>query len=153
MDLEEIKQILQLMDENELAEFELERDGLRIALRKASSTAPAIAGVAMPQGTVPAAAAPPSAGPAETAKETAEDKTAYIKSPMVGTFYVAPSPDSPPFVGLGEKIGKDDVVCILEAMKVMNEIKAELEGTIMEVLAENGEPVEYGQPLFRVEVA
>ena len=153
MDLEEIKQILQLMDENELAEFELERDGLRIALRKAGSTAPAPASVVMPQGTVPAAPAPPSAGPAETAKAIAEERTAYIKSPMVGTFYVAPSPDSPPFVNLGEKIGKDDVVCILEAMKVMNEIKAELEGTIMEVLAENGEPVEYGQPLFRVEVA
>jgi len=150
MDLEEIKQILQLMDENELAEFELERDGVRIALRKAGAAAPVLA-AAVPQS--PAPAAPTPAPAAQAAGEKLEEKIAYIKSPMVGTFYVAPSPDSPPFVAVGEQVGKDDVVCILEAMKVMNEIKAELEGLIVEVLAENGEPVEYGQPLFRVEIA
>jgi acetyl-CoA carboxylase biotin carboxyl carrier protein len=147
MDLEEIKQILQLMDENGLAEFELEREGLRIALRKASAPAPVIAAPA-PQVAVAGAAAAPGAGQAEP-----EDKLACISSPMVGTFYVAPSPEAPPFVSVGDRVGKDTVVCILEAMKVMNEIKAEVEGTITEVLVENAEPVEYGEPLFRVELS
>jgi acetyl-CoA carboxylase biotin carboxyl carrier protein len=146
MDLDEIRQILQLMDENDLAEFELERDGLRIALRKAVAGVPMV--TALPQAAAPAqavAATPPEA------KD--EGKFAYVTSPMVGTFYVAPSPDSPPFVNVGDAVGKDTVVCILEAMKVMNEIKAELDGTVVEILVENAEPVEYGEPLFRVEVA
>ena len=147
MDLDEIKQILQLMDENNLAEFELERDGLRIALRKAVAGLPTVVPVPMPQMAAPAQPAP---APAE-AKD--EGKFAYITSPMVGTFYVSPSPDSPPFVNVGDTVTKDTVVCILEAMKVMNEIKAELDGTIVEVLVENAEPVEYGEPLFRVETA
>ena len=147
MDLEEIKQILQLMDENGLSEFELEREGLRIALRKASPPAPIIAAAPMPQ--VAVAAAPvPGAGQVQPG-----EKISSINSPMVGTFYVAPSPEAPPFVNVGDKVGKDTVVCILEAMKVMNEIKAEVEGTIAEVLVENAEPVEYGEPLFRVELA
>jgi acetyl-CoA carboxylase biotin carboxyl carrier protein len=147
MDLEEIREILKFMEENGLAEFELERDGFRIALRKAVASAPAMAAVPIAQ-PVPAAA-----GAIEAGKLKDEERASYIRSPMVGTFYVAPSPDSPPFVNVGEDVGKDDVVCILEAMKVMNEIKAEVEGRIAEVLVENGEPVEYGQPLFRVEVA
>ncbi|MBN1917099.1 MAG: acetyl-CoA carboxylase biotin carboxyl carrier protein [Verrucomicrobia bacterium] len=144
MDLDEIRQILQLMEENGLAEFELERDGLRIALRKAVAGVPVI--TAVPQAVA--------AAPAQSAAEVKDEgKFAYVTSPMVGTFYVAPSPDSPPFVNIGDAVTKDTVVCILEAMKVMNEIKAEIEGTIVEVLVENAEPVEYGEPLFRVEVA
>jgi acetyl-CoA carboxylase biotin carboxyl carrier protein len=150
MDLEEIKQILQLMDENGLAEFELEREGVRIALRKAVAAAPMIVTASAPQAPVPAQTAPPAG---ETVAPAVEEKTAYISSPMVGTFYVAPSPEAPPFINVGDTVGKDTVVCILEAMKVMNEIKAELAGTIAEVLVENAEPVEYGEPLFRVELA
>jgi acetyl-CoA carboxylase biotin carboxyl carrier protein len=149
MDLEEIREILKFMEENGLAEFELERDGVRIALRRALAAAPAVAAVPVAQ---PALAAAGAAGAAEAGKSKDEERASYIRSPMVGTFYVAPSPDSPPFVNVGQDVGKDDVVCILEAMKVMNEIKAEVEGRIAEVLVENGEPVEYGQPLFRVEV-
>ncbi len=152
MDLKEIKQILRLMEENGLAEFELERDGLRIALRKAGP-APMTVPVALPQAPVPVAPAETPAPAADTGEATHQDTSAYINSPMVGTFYVAPSPDAPSFVDVGQTVGKDDVVCILEAMKVMNEIKAEVEGEIAEVLAENGEPVEYGQPLFRVKIA
>jgi acetyl-CoA carboxylase biotin carboxyl carrier protein len=148
MDLDEIRQILQLMDENNLAEFELERDGLRIALRKAGAGVPAMAAMPVPQAAAPAGPAPVQPTPAED-----EVATAYVKSPMVGTFYVAPSPEAPPFVSAGDVVSKDTVVCILEAMKVMNEIKAELEGTIVEVLVENAEPVEYGEPLFRVQLA
>jgi len=147
MDLDEIRQILQLMDENNLAEFELERDGLRIALRKAVAV-PAITAVPVPQ-----TAAPAQAAPAQPTEAKDEGKFAYVTSPMVGTFYVAPSPDSPPFVSAGDTVTKDTVVCIVEAMKVMNEIKAELDGTVVEVLVENAEPVEYGEPLFRVEAA
>ena len=150
MDLEEIKQILQLMDENNLAEFELERDGLRIALRKVGANVPAMAAMPLPQAMAPTGPAPTQPAPPE-AKD--EEAIAYVKSPMVGTFYVAPSPEAEPFVTVGDPVSKDTVVCILEAMKVMNEIKAELEGTIVEVLVENAEPVEYGEPLFRVQLA
>ena len=152
MDLKEIKQILQLMEENGLAEFELERDGLRIALRKAGPAQITVP-VVLPQAPAPGAPSETAAPATDTGEVKHEDKSAYINSPMVGTFYVAPSPDAPPFVDVGQTVGKDDVVCILEAMKVMNEIKAEVEGQIVEVLAENGEPVEYGQPLFRVKIA
>ncbi len=149
MDLEEIKQILQLMDENGLAEFELERDGLRIALRKAGAPAPTVATVAVPQAAAPAETA---AAAVEAGEAKDEEKTTHIKSPMVGTFYTAASPDAPAFVSVGDAVVKDTVVCILEAMKVMNEIKAEVECRIVEVLVENAEPVEYGEPLFRVEL-
>jgi acetyl-CoA carboxylase biotin carboxyl carrier protein len=152
MDLDEIKQILQLMDENGLAEFELEREGFRVALRKAGAAAPAAPALPMYQPTVPTEIAPAQAAPPQGAEAEAV-ATATINSPMVGTFYVAPSPDSPPFVSVGDPVSADTVVCILEAMKVMNEIKAEVDGTIVEVLVENAEPVEYGEPLFRVALA
>jgi acetyl-CoA carboxylase biotin carboxyl carrier protein len=150
MDLDEIRQILQLMEENNLAEFELEREGLRVALRKAVAGVPTVAAMPVPQVSAPAEPVPATTEQAETPNGK---EFAYINSPMVGTFYVAPSPDSPPFVNVGDAVTKDSVVCILEAMKVMNEIKAEVEGTIAEVLVENAEPVEYGEPLFRVEPA
>jgi acetyl-CoA carboxylase biotin carboxyl carrier protein len=152
MDLDEITQILQLMDENGLAEFELEREGFRVALRKAGAALPTMAAMPVPQAPPPAVtAAMP--GAAHLGAETEVVSTVTINSPMVGTFYVAPSPEAPPFVGVGDPVSGDTVVCILEAMKVMNEIKAEVEGTIVEVLVENAEPVEYGEPLFRVALA
>jgi acetyl-CoA carboxylase biotin carboxyl carrier protein len=152
MDLDEIKQILQLMDENGLAEFELEREGFRVALRKAGAVLPATAVMPAAQAPTPTAAV---LGPGAVPQgaETEAVSTVTINSPMVGTFYVAPSPEAPPFVGVGDPVSGDTVVCILEAMKVMNEIKAEVEGTIVEVLVENAEPVEYGEPLFRVALA
>ncbi len=150
MDLKEIKQIVDLMKRSSLTEFEIEEEGLKLRIcRKHGETqtivaAPAPAGVAAASAPAPVAAAP-----AEPAK-AAVDPAKLIKSPMVGTFYAAPSPESPSFVKVGDSVSADSTVCILEAMKVMNEIKAEVNGTIAEILVQNGESVEYGQPLFRL---
>jgi acetyl-CoA carboxylase biotin carboxyl carrier protein len=146
LELKDIKAIIDLMKKNDLAVFKLEKEGMKIELEAhrvpfswpAAQPAPAIA-------QVPTPCRPPAAPPAE-AKITFKE----VVSPMVGTFYRAPSPDSAPYVQVGQEITKDTVVCIIEAMKVMNEIKAEVEGVIAEVLVENGTPVQFGQPLFRV---
>lgn len=140
MDLKDIKAIIDLMQKNGLTAFEMEKGGFRIALAKESGLVPAV-GYAPAPAPAPAAAAPAEAAPAASGKE--------IASPMVGTFYTSPSPESPAFVKVGQKVTPDTVVCIIEAMKVMNEIKAEVSGTITEVAAENGQPVQFGQALYR----
>ena len=136
MDLKDIKAIVDLMEKNGLTTFEMEKGGFRIALSKGAVAGPAVS-----------YAPAPIAAPAEAAAPAASGKD--IASPMVGTFYTSPSPESPPFVKVGQKVTPDTVVCIIEAMKVMNEIKAEVSGTITEVAAENGQPVQFGQALFR----
>ena len=141
MNLKELKELLALMEEHGLAEIELEREGLRVRLRKSGGTT---------ETAVERLAAPPTAGAAATAAPPAQKGTP-ITSPMVGTFYRAPSPESPPFVELGQVIEPGQVVCIIEAMKLMNELKAEVRGRIVQVLVENGQPVEFGQSLFLVE--
>ena len=147
MNLKEIKEMIQLMNDNNLNELEVERDGLKIRLVRgqkgivqeiSSSLPPEVTAAQAPQ----AAAAP---------KSDQDTNLHQIKAPMVGTFYKAPSPDAPPFVEIGDTVNLGDVVCIIEAMKLMNEIKSEVKGKIKTVLAENGEPVEFGQPLFLVE--
>lgn len=144
MDLRKIKSLVELMNENALSEVELEEEGMKVRLRKFGAGAPVVA--------VPAPLAMPSA-PAPAARPAeAAPKGPVISSPMVGTFYRAPSPEAKPFVDAGATVGKDTVVCIIEAMKVMNEIKAEVEGTLEEVLVQNGQAVEFGQPLFRLRV-
>ena len=142
MDLKDIKALIDLMQKNGLTAFEMEKDGFRISLAKETSFAPAV-GYAH----APVVAAPVAAAPAEAAAPVASGKE--IPSPMVGTFYSSPSPESPAFVKVGQKVTPDTVVCIIEAMKVMNEIKAEVSGTVTEVAAENGQPVQFGQALFR----
>ena len=152
LNLKELKELIALMNENQLAEIELEREGTKIRLRKAGASdegvvierLPAVrsSSAAAPTGPVPVPDAPP-----------AQPAGAEIKSPMVGTFYRAPAPDAPPFVEVGQEIVPGQVLCILEAMKLMNEIKSEVAGRMTEVLLENGSPVEYGQPLFVVEPA
>jgi acetyl-CoA carboxylase biotin carboxyl carrier protein len=144
VDLKDIKAIIDLMQKNGLTAFEMEKDGLRISLAKETGYAPAMAYAAP---SAAAAAAPAAPAPAETPAPAASGKE--IPSPMVGTFYSSPSPESPSFVKAGQKVTPDTVVCIIEAMKVMNEIKAEVSGTITEVAAENGQPVQFGQALFR----
>jgi len=147
LDLAEIRRLVKLMKTNDLAEVEIELEGKRVRVVRAGHAAPVVT-VASPMvvGAAPAqaasAAAAPDAAPARVGTE--------IPCPMVGTFYRAPSPDAAPFVEVGDRIGKETVVCIIEAMKVMNEIKAEIEGEILEILVQNGEPVEFGQPLFLV---
>ena len=162
MDLKDIKIIIDLMKRNDLSVFELEKEGFKIRLKK-SSAAPggfAVSGYPAPlpgyapPAPMPVAPAPlvASAGGAEPiAPAPAVPKGKEINSPMVGTFYAAMSPDSPPYAKVGQTVTEDTVVCIVEAMKVMNEIKAEVSGTITEVLAENGKPVQFGQTLFRVQ--
>ena len=143
-----IEEMLELMESRGLVELEMEHQGLRIRLKKASSSPTPhvveyIAGI--PQPVAPNA-------PASAAKPAADEgPRVVIKSPMVGTFYRAPAPDAPPFTEVGQTLETGQVVCIIEAMKLMNEIKAEVSGRIVEVLVENGAPVEFGQPLFAVE--
>ena len=154
MDLKEIKSIIDLMKKNSLSEFELEEKDFKIKLKRP------IAGMAvgMPggglseDGDYPVQGSPQrSSGAAQAAAPAAPTSAdAEIKSPMIGTFYRTPSPDAAPYVDIGSEVGPDTVVCIIEAMKVMNEIKAETRGIITAVLSENAKPVEFGQPLFKI---
>jgi acetyl-CoA carboxylase biotin carboxyl carrier protein len=151
VDLKDIKAIIDLMKKNSITEFELERQDSKIRLKRglnggqsgAEDTIPSISGA-----TAISQVAPPtiSAVPPVTAA-TGELE---IKSPMIGTFYRAPSPEAGSYVEVGSEVGPDSVVCIIEAMKVMNEIKAEVKGVITQILVENAKPVEFGQPLFKV---
>ena len=150
MDVSRLKELIQLMDRNQLAELEVEEDGFKVRLRKRGEGAavqtvgvPAIAGVAAPgPSAVPAAAGEPAAD------AIPEEK--LIRAPMVGTFYRSPSPETDPFIELGDTIEEGQTLCIIEAMKVMNEVKAEQSGTLEAILVENSEPVEFGTPLFRI---
>lgn len=144
MNIKEIKEMINLMNENNLSELELERDGLRVRLKK------------QPGGSLEATTEHLVAVPSikkEGVPETEDKfrKTVEIKAPMVGTFYAAPGPDAPAFVDIGKEIDAGEVICIIEAMKLMNEIKSEIKGKIVEILVENGNPVEFGQTLFLVE--
>ena len=149
MDLKQIKAIISLMENSNLSEFEIEDKDLKLRIKRGPENGTAI--VATPQVTVPVASPPVSAtSSAQESAEEEEDGVTVVKSPMVGTFYRASSPDNPPFVESGQKLNKGVVLCIIEAMKVMNEIKAENPGTVSAILVDNGENVEYGQPLFKI---
>ena len=158
MELKDIRAIIDLMKKNDLSVFEMEKEGFRLKLQKGAGeqtvfaptpTLPSI--IAVPAQTAPApapdAASTTATEPAAAAVEVASKE---ITSPMVGTFYRAASPEAPPFADVGTEVNEETVVCIIEAMKVMNEIKAEVKGVIAEVVAENGKPVQFGQPLFKV---
>lgn len=163
MDLKQIKQLIDLMTRSDLTEFEVEEEGFKLKIRRGqngqpvvssssrSSAAPFAAGDTAPAVIAPVPVAAPAASlsvaPAAAAEEAG---IIYIKSPMVGTFYSSPSPESKAFAEKGTKVVENTVVCIIEAMKIMNEIQAELKGTVVEVLVESGQPVEYGQRLFKV---
>lgn len=151
LDIKLIKQVIDLMKRSDISEFEFEEDGLKLRLSSKGSDAPQFIQAAPVAHT--AAPASPLAEPAAAAPAVEEKGISVIKSPMVGTFYRAASPDSPAFADVGTKVGNDSIVCIIEAMKVMNEIQAEMSGTITELLVENGEAVEYGQPLFKIKTA
>lgn len=147
MSVEKIKSLLELMRDNDLVELKLREGDFKVVLRKPGAV---IAQPAIISAGAPIAA--PAATPAAPVKGAApaEGGLVPIKSPIVGTFYRSPTPEAQPFVNEGSRVSKDTVVCIIEAMKIMNEIRAELSGTIEKVLVENGEPVEYGQPLYLV---
>ena len=150
MDLKDIKAIIDLMRKNSVSEFELEKEGFKIRLKRAGSgNIPASQYDDVPAVTYapvnPAVQALPPAVPSVQATNEVE-----IKSPMIGTFYRSPSPESVSYVEVGTEVNPETVVCIIEAMKVMNEIKAEVKGVITQVLVENAKPVEFGQPMFKV---
>jgi len=156
VEFKDIKSIVDLMKKNSLSEFEMEKEGFKIKLRRAASEGkPEEVQVQhyLPPAT-PAAPAAPTPAEAPVAAPVPEQSTEpEIKSPMIGTFYRKPSPESESYVEVGDTVTPDTVVCIVEAMKVMNEIKAEMSGVITEILVEDGSPVEFGQALFRVRPA
>jgi len=148
LNLEPIKELIELISKSDIDEFELETEGLKVAMRKASAVPRAVP-VAQPAEQV---AAPAPAAPAPDGKAAPrDDRYVQITAPMVGTFYRAPAPDAEPYVKVGDVVEVGQTLCIIEAMKIMNEIESEVRGRVVEILVENAEPVEYGQPLFVLE--
>ena len=166
MSIDEIKELIRVVQETGIAELELQRGDNKVRIRRA--TAPA-ADIVVPVVSTPVAAAPAHvapvhsfaaaavpAGPAaapQQAPPSEDDNNVIVKSPIVGTYYDAPSPDAPPFVKVGDKVHSKQVLCIIESMKLMNEIEAEVAGTVVAKLVENGRPVEYGESLFTIRPA
>jgi acetyl-CoA carboxylase biotin carboxyl carrier protein len=155
VDLKEIKFIIDLMKKNSLSEFELEEKDFKIKLKRPTGAAAAPMGPTLlddPELTAYAPLGRPAAPTLAVTSAAASPANgdAEIKSPMIGTFYRTPSPDAASYVEVGSEVGPDTVVCIIEAMKVMNEIKAETRGVITAIVAENAKPVEFGQPLFKI---
>ncbi len=157
-DVRKIRRLVELMKEHDLSEIDLRQQDTRIQLRRGAAAFMAAAYQSLPMPSMPAAfpsspssphALPAQSGPSPAA--AVEENYAVIKSPMVGTFYSASDPEASPYVKVGDHIGPETTVCIVEAMKVFNEIPAETSGKIIAVLAKNGEPVEFGQPLFKVD--
>jgi acetyl-CoA carboxylase biotin carboxyl carrier protein len=157
MEFEDIERILELVRQHDLAEFEVESGGMKLRVRKASAAFPMPPALPVPG--PPAAALPsanpatlPPAPPAEVSDEESVE-LAVVKSPIVGTFYRSPEPGAPSFVEIGERVKKDQVLCIIEAMKLMNEITSEYDGEIVSAYVENGKPVQYGERLFAIRTA
>ncbi len=162
MDLSDLKEILRILEEQDITEFELEQDGVKLRVCRSSThphpsshvAAPLhVVATAMPGpagGPAPAVAAAPAAAPEAPAAEA--DGT-VVKSPIVGTFYRSPDPNSPAFVSVGDNVKVGQVLCIIEAMKLMNEIEAEMAGEVIKIHPENGQPVQYGDPLFTIRKA
>ena len=158
MDLDEIKQILELMREHDLAEFELERDSSKVKLRKQSAPPVVAAAPSVPHLTyAPAApalaAAVPAPGESVLTAASEDVDLAILKSPIVGTFYRSSEPGAQPFAEVGQQVRKGQVLCTIEAMKLMNEINAECDGEVVKVYVENGQAVQYGERLFAVKPA
>ncbi|MDP2943720.1 MAG: acetyl-CoA carboxylase biotin carboxyl carrier protein [Candidatus Omnitrophota bacterium] len=148
VNIKEIKELIALMNENNLLELEIEKEGMRIRLKKTPpGTEGALSGPIIVEKQIIAQS---QAARDERMKEVVA-KTVEIKAPMVGTFYRAPSPEAPAYVEIGQIIEPGEIICVIEAMKLMNEIKSEIKGKIMEILADNAEPVEFGQPMFLIE--
>ena len=149
MDLNYLKKIIKLLDESDSTELTIEEEGLKIKLSKSCKGTQVVQQVAAP---APPAPAPQTAAPTQEEPQKHEVKSNTdkhtIKSPIVGTFYAAPSPDSPPFVEIGTHVSEGQTLCIVEAMKLMNEIESDVAGVVEEILIKNGSPVEFNQPLF-----
>ena len=151
MNIKEIKELLELMAEHNVGEIEIEKDNAKIKLRKLPNGQ--VVMQSAPQMMAPVQAVmsvPAQAAPAGAAQPAAEEGVTIVRSPMVGTFYAAPAPDQPAYVSVGKAVKDGDVLCIIEAMKLMNEIKSELAGTVIEILVQNGQTVEYDQPILKI---
>lgn len=151
MQFKEIAELIDIIGKSSIEEFEMEQSGVRIRVRKSVFRGPRAAGDAAP-------AEDPGAGRlaagAEAAEEPAKESSAHVfKAPIVGTFYLTPKPDAEPFVKVGDRVSKGSVLCIIEAMKIFNQIESDVDGEILKILVENGRPVEYGEPLFEIGAA
>jgi acetyl-CoA carboxylase biotin carboxyl carrier protein len=159
MNQKELKELIDFLIEKDISEFELERGDVKVRIKRGTDSAAPLIAHAMPMASVPVAApvpvsaAPPvpaAAPPQPAAPKAAEEDLHQVKSPIVGTFYEAPGPGAPPFVKPGDQVAAGQVLCIIEAMKLMNEIESDVSGEVVKALAGNGQPVEYGQPLFAI---
>ncbi|EGZ44484.1 acetyl-CoA carboxylase biotin carboxyl carrier protein [Neisseria wadsworthii] len=151
MDLRKLKKLIDLVEESGIAEIEVTEGEEKVRITRSTTAQPVYAAPVHHVAAAAPAAPAPVAAPAAAAPAPAADSANAQKSPMVGTFYRAPSPSSPPFVEVGQSVKEGDTLCIIEAMKLMNEIEAEKSGVIKAILVENGQPVEYGEPLFVIE--
>ncbi|MFC1735227.1 acetyl-CoA carboxylase biotin carboxyl carrier protein [Candidatus Hydrogenedentota bacterium] len=149
METEDLRELIDLFESSKLSELELEKEGIRLKLKKEVSGQ--TISTVVPQHAIVQAPANPVEVPVAPVPAAGEDEDfPCVKSPMVGTFYAAPAPDAQPFIKIGDVVTTTQTVCVIEAMKVMNEVEAEMSGTVEAILVENGQPVEFGQPLFRI---
>ena len=151
-DIEIIKKLLEIMKEENLTEIEIKKPFLKIKLSKEKMSFKGVPEIRKVEEIKEEIKEVKEVKQIKEEKKIKEDNIYVIKSPLVGTFYRAPSPDSPPYVEVGDEVKKGDILCIIEAMKIMNEIESEVDGKIVEILVENAQPVEFGQPLFKIEV-
>ena len=148
---DEIKQLMEYLEKSSFVEFEIEREGVKLKLVRRGAGGPELPAMMMPAPAPQAAVAAPApiAAPASVAPAEAAD-THVVKSPIVGTFYRSSAPDAKPFANIGDRIAKGQILCIVEAMKLMNEIESDCDGEVLEILVSNGQPVEFGEPMFRL---
>jgi acetyl-CoA carboxylase biotin carboxyl carrier protein len=152
VDTKELRELIELINRSSFQTFELEHEGFRLKLVKANASNPAatVAAAAVPGNSAPPIASDTTASGASAPSAALEPGLVEVTSPIVGTFYRQPSPGAPPFVEVGDRVKKGQVLCLVEAMKLMNEIEAELDAEVVEILVANGQPVEYGEILFRL---
>ena len=161
MNQKEIKELIEFLIEKDITEFELERGDVKLRVKRGAEThvvaapvvhtaAPVVTSVPLAAPAAPASPKAPAAVAAPAAPPAVEEDLHYVKSPIVGTYYESPSPGSPPFIKVGDRVKEGQVLCIVEAMKLMNEIEADASGEIVKILVSNGAPVEYGMPLFAI---
>lgn len=152
MDIRKVKKLIELVEESGIAELEIREGEETVRINRFGPAAPMVMGAPMPMQYAPQSMAAPAVAPALIAEKAPAAETGHaVKSPMVGTFYRSPSPGAKPFVEIGHTVKQGDTICIIEAMKLLNQIEADRSGTVKKILVENGQPVEYGQPLFILE--
>lgn len=149
-DISNIKDLIQLMGESDVNELSLEDKDVKLTLKRGATVQEVVTHVAAPQAIAAPAAAPAAAAPAADAAPAEDPSLHYVTAPLVGTFYSSPAPDAPPYNHVGDKVKKGQVLCIIEAMKLMNEIESDADGTIVEIMVDNASPVDYGAKIFSI---